>query len=66
VRWPLRRIDYLLVSGIEVGEIRVLDRPLSDHRAVTATFALSPGAASVGVDVQPPTPSAVAVGSRSR
>jgi endonuclease/exonuclease/phosphatase (EEP) superfamily protein YafD len=66
VRWPLRRIDYLLVSGIEVGEIRVLDRPLSDHRAVTATFALSLGAASVGVDVQPPTPSAVAVGSRSR
>jgi hypothetical protein len=41
VRWPLRRIDYLLVSGIEVGEIRVLDQPLSDHRALTATFALA-------------------------
>ncbi len=40
VRWPLRRIDYLMVSGIEVGDIRVLDPPLSDHRAVTATFAL--------------------------
>jgi vancomycin resistance protein VanJ len=40
-RWPLRRIDYLLVSGIDVGEIRVLDQPLSDHRAVTATFALA-------------------------
>jgi vancomycin resistance protein VanJ len=44
VRWPLRRIDYLMVSGIDVGEIRVLDQPLSDHRAVTATFALGAGA----------------------
>lgn len=42
VRWPLRRIDYLMVSGIEVGDIRVLDPPLSDHRAVTATFAFAP------------------------
>lgn len=42
VRWPLRRIDYLMVNGIDVGDIRVLDRPLSDHRAVTATFALGP------------------------
>jgi vancomycin resistance protein VanJ len=42
VRWPLRRIDYLMVSGIEIGDIRVLDQPLSDHRAVTATFALGP------------------------
>lgn len=44
VRWPLRRIDYLMVSGIDVGEMRVLDPPLSDHRAVTATFALGAGA----------------------
>lgn len=42
VRWPLRRIDYLMVDGVEIGDIRVLDRPLSDHRAVTATFALAP------------------------
>jgi hypothetical protein len=42
VRWPLRRIDYLMVSGIEVGDIRVLDHPLSDHRAVITTFALDP------------------------
>jgi vancomycin resistance protein VanJ len=42
VRLPLRRIDYLMVSGIEVGDIRVLNHPLSDHRAVTATFALDP------------------------
>jgi endonuclease/exonuclease/phosphatase (EEP) superfamily protein YafD len=41
-RWPLRRIDYLLVSGLEVGDIRVLEQPLSDHRAVTATFSLIP------------------------
>jgi vancomycin resistance protein VanJ len=40
-RWPLRRIDYLLVNGIDVGEIRVLEQPLSDHRALTATFGLS-------------------------
>jgi vancomycin resistance protein VanJ len=40
-RWPLRRIDYLLVSGVDVGEIRVLDQPLSDHRALTATFGLA-------------------------
>jgi hypothetical protein len=39
VRWPLRRIDYLMVSGIEIGDIQVLDPPLSDHRAVMATFA---------------------------
>jgi endonuclease/exonuclease/phosphatase (EEP) superfamily protein YafD len=44
-RWPLRRIDYLLVSGIEVGEIGVLEQPLSDHRGLTATFGLTPGAA---------------------
>jgi vancomycin resistance protein VanJ len=43
-RWPLRRIDYLLVSGLDVGEIRVLDQPLSDHRALTATFALTTAA----------------------
>ena len=30
VRWPLRRIDYLMVSGIAIGDIRVLDHPLSD------------------------------------
>ena len=40
--WPLRRIDYLLVSGLDVGDIRVLDQILSDHRAVTATFSLRP------------------------
>jgi endonuclease/exonuclease/phosphatase (EEP) superfamily protein YafD len=40
-RFPLRRIDYLLVSGIEVGEIRVLDQVLSDHRPLSATFSLS-------------------------
>lgn len=45
VRWPLRRIDYLMVSGIAIGDIRVLDHPLSDHRALTATFALDPGRA---------------------
>jgi vancomycin resistance protein VanJ len=42
VRWPLRRIDYLMVSGVEIGDVRVLDHPLSDHRAVMATFALDP------------------------
>jgi vancomycin resistance protein VanJ len=41
-RWPLRRIDYLLVRGVEVGDIEVLDQPLSDHRAVMATFVLRP------------------------
>jgi vancomycin resistance protein VanJ len=40
-RWPLRRIDYLLVNGIELGEVDVLERPLSDHRALTATFSLA-------------------------
>lgn len=49
-RWPLRRIDYLLVRGIDVGEIRVLDQPLSDHRALTATFGL---ANSSGDDTRP-------------
>lgn len=43
-RWPLRRIDYLLVSGLDIGEIRVLEQPLSDHRGLTATFALTPEA----------------------
>ena len=33
--WPLRRIDYLLVRGLDVGEFRVLDQTLSDHRAIT-------------------------------
>ncbi|MEO8182738.1 MAG: endonuclease/exonuclease/phosphatase family protein [Deltaproteobacteria bacterium] len=49
-RWPLLRIDYLLVSGIDVGEIHVLEQPLSDHRGLTATFALSgarPGLATL-------------------
>jgi endonuclease/exonuclease/phosphatase (EEP) superfamily protein YafD len=45
VRWPLRRIDYLLVSGLEIGDISVLQRPLSDHRALTATFTLAPALA---------------------
>jgi vancomycin resistance protein VanJ len=44
-RWPLRRIDYLLVNGLQVGDVRVLENSLSDHRALTATFALSPGLA---------------------
>jgi vancomycin resistance protein VanJ len=44
-RWPLRRIDYLMVRGIEVGDIEVLDHPLSDHRALTATFVLGPALA---------------------
>jgi vancomycin resistance protein VanJ len=42
VRWPLRRIDYLMVSGIDIGDIQVLNHPLSDHRAVTATFGFEP------------------------
>lgn len=42
-RWPLRRIDYLLVRDVELGDVRVLDQLLSDHRAVSATFALAPG-----------------------
>lgn len=37
---PIRRIDYLLVSGLQVGDIRVIEEPLSDHLALTATFAL--------------------------
>jgi hypothetical protein len=40
--WLPRRIDYLLVSGIDVGEMRVLDESLSDHRPLTATFSFSP------------------------
>lgn len=44
VRWPLRRIDYLMVNAVDVGDIRVLDEPLSDHRAILATFALAPEA----------------------
>jgi endonuclease/exonuclease/phosphatase (EEP) superfamily protein YafD len=44
-RWPLRRIDYLLVRGVDVGAIEVLDQSLSDHRAVTATFVLRPSPA---------------------
>jgi vancomycin resistance protein VanJ len=39
--WPLRRIDYLLVSGVDVGDIRVPDLTLSDHRPITATFSIS-------------------------
>jgi endonuclease/exonuclease/phosphatase (EEP) superfamily protein YafD len=38
--WLSRRIDYLLVGGVELGDIRVLDAKLSDHRPVTATFSL--------------------------
>jgi endonuclease/exonuclease/phosphatase (EEP) superfamily protein YafD len=40
---PLRRIDYLLTTGIDVGEIEVLDWVLSDHRPLWATFGLEPG-----------------------
>jgi endonuclease/exonuclease/phosphatase (EEP) superfamily protein YafD len=38
--WLSRRIDYLLVGGVELGDIAVLDAKLSDHRPVTATFSL--------------------------
>jgi hypothetical protein len=58
-----------MVSGVEVGDIRVLDQPLSDHRAVTASFALNPAASSLGAsaDAQPlPAHDAVIGGSRSR
>lgn len=44
--WPLRRIDYLLVSSLDVADIRVLDLTLSDHRAIIGTFSLSPGGAA--------------------
>jgi endonuclease/exonuclease/phosphatase (EEP) superfamily protein YafD len=40
---PLRRIDYLLTTGIGIGEIEVLDWQLSDHRPLWATFGLEPG-----------------------
>ena len=39
--WPLRRIDYLLVRGIELGELQVLEQSLSDHRALSAGFTLA-------------------------
>ena len=41
--WPSRRIDYLLLRGIDVGEVQVLEQPLSDHRAVTASFGVAGG-----------------------
>jgi endonuclease/exonuclease/phosphatase (EEP) superfamily protein YafD len=37
---PLRRIDYLLASGLTLGDVRVLEGTLSDHYALTTTFAL--------------------------
>lgn len=52
-RLPLRRIDYLLENGLDVGEIRVIDQPLSDHRALTATFALPSEAPTLSVTGRP-------------
>ncbi len=37
---PLRRIDYLLTTGLEIGEIAPLHWQLSDHRPLWATFGL--------------------------
>jgi hypothetical protein len=37
----VRRIAYLFVSDVEVGDVHVLDRPPSDQRPVLATFALA-------------------------
>jgi endonuclease/exonuclease/phosphatase (EEP) superfamily protein YafD len=37
----MRRIDYLLVRGIELGEVQVLEQSLSDHRALCAGFSLA-------------------------
>lgn len=48
-RLPLRRIDYLLTTGIGIGEIKVLDWTLSDHRPLWATFGVE-GAAGAGAD----------------
>ena len=41
--WPWRRIDYLLVRGIDVGEVSVVEQALSDHLALSAGFALATG-----------------------
>jgi len=38
--WPVRRIDYLLVGGVHIGEIEVNPERASDHRALCATFSL--------------------------
>lgn len=38
---PLRRIDYLLARDLELGDVRVLEGTLSDHYALTATFAIA-------------------------
>lgn len=62
-RWPLRRIDYVLVRGVDLGEVRVLDRKLSDHRALIASFALAPAPAPLDGD---PGPSARSVPVRER
>jgi len=43
---PMRRIDYLLVRGIELGEVHVLEQSLSDHRALSAGFTLAPSLAT--------------------
>lgn len=45
-RLPLRRIDYLLTTGLDIGEIEVLDWALSDHRPLWATFGVQNGAVS--------------------
>jgi endonuclease/exonuclease/phosphatase (EEP) superfamily protein YafD len=51
--WPWRRIDYLLVRGIELGELQVLEQSLSDHRAVSAGFTLAASLATLGALERP-------------
>jgi len=46
--WPGRRIDYLLVRGVELGELQVLEQSLSDHRALRAGFRLAVSLATPG------------------
>jgi vancomycin resistance protein VanJ len=36
--WPWRRIDYLLLRAVDVSEVHVVEQPLSDHRALSASF----------------------------
>ena len=51
--WPLRRIDYLFVRGIELGELQVLEQSLSDHRALRAGFSLAAGLLTRGAPQRP-------------
>jgi vancomycin resistance protein VanJ len=46
--WAMRRVDYLLVRGIDLGEVQVVEQSLSDHRAVSAGFALAASLATPG------------------